>query len=436
MAICFLFSIKNHQDWDDNTTYFYDGEINTFAEVPYQAQSELEKRYRETAGREIIKYEWDFNLDQTLQQLFATLQPKPYRMSEQMSLLSELVTKYIDNYDNPLFYKALTHQIVWDRPGMDRGEIGLTIPGQTFKVEEVKKNYCGYDWARVTLDGQPGWVVMSSLEGDEYGIRIKKEKGEFVDTARVSKEAFLAYVRTLEGKAVDQDGVYGAQCVDLITHVQNKFWGFWGQGNAVDFANNAMPEGWKRGSVTQMGVESGDILVWRWGDSDPYGHIGIVLHAFGPGNYQTLEQNVDGTMGGPARVKTRDNSNIISVIRPNFNEENKAAITPQESNNVSPSANAAKAHGGDWPRVWNETGVFTVTTNQRINVRRAPNTSGEIVAQYTKGQSVRYDRVSMDKDGYVWISYVGVTSGKRNWIATGPTKGGKRTAERWGTFSA
>ncbi|NQM39451.1 ligand-binding protein SH3, partial [Streptococcus suis] len=50
-----------------------------------------------------------------------------------------------------------------------------------------------------------------------------------------------------------------------------------------------------------------------------------------------------------------------------------------------------------------------------------------------KGQSVKYDEVVVDFDGFVWISYIG-GSGKRNYVATGATKDGKRFGEAWGTF--
>jgi hypothetical protein len=35
----------------------------------------------------------------------------------------------------------------------------------------------------------------------------------------VKRSEFISYVRTLESKAIDQDGAYYAQCVDLILHV-------------------------------------------------------------------------------------------------------------------------------------------------------------------------------------------------------------------------
>ncbi|HFI2669260.1 TPA: SH3 domain-containing protein, partial [Streptococcus suis] len=83
-------------------------------------------------------------------------------------------------------------------------------------------------------------------------------------------------------------------------------------------------------------------------------------------------------------------------------------------------------------RSYHEIGTMTVTVDA-INVRRAPNTSGQIVAEYVKGQSFKYDMVIVDVNGHVWVSYIG-RSGKRNYVATGATKDGKRFGPAWGTF--
>lgn len=228
----------------------------------------------------------------------------------------------------------------------------------------------------------------------------------------ISRTEFVNYVKSLVGQSIDTDGVYNAQCVDLVTHVQKKFWNFWGQGKAVDFAGNGMPAGWTRGSVAQMGVKSGDILVWKWGETDRYGHIGICVD-YSNGMATSVEQNVDGTFGGPARLRTRGMGQCIAVLRPNF------------GNGGAPRIASRKEYA--------ESGTFTLTVD-RINVRRAADTSTTPVAVYEKGMSVKYDKVIIDVNGYVWISYIGASSGKRNYMATGQTKNGVRYGAAWGTF--
>lgn len=58
---------------------------------------------------------------------------------------------------------------------------------------------------------------------------------------------------------------------------------------------------------------------------------------------------------------------------------------------------------------------WTGVTRAVCNVRSAPNTRSEVVAQYGVGQSIRYDSV-YECDGYRWISYIG-GSGKRRYVA-------------------
>ena len=59
-------------------------------------------------------------------------------------------------------------------------------------------------------------------------------------------------------------------------------------------------------------------------------------------------------------------------------------------------------------------GSFTSSVNN-LNVRRSPSLSGQVVAQYNKGESVKYVSY-IDSEGYRWISYIG-KSGNRNYVA-------------------
>ena len=60
-----------------------------------------------------------------------------------------------------------------------------------------------------------------------------------------------------------------------------------------------------------------------------------------------------------------------------------------------------------------ETGTFYPNTT--INVRDYPSTHGNILAQYTNGESVDYDSY-VANDGYIWISYI-ASSGARRYLA-------------------
>lgn len=224
---------------------------------------------------------------------------------------------------------------------------------------------------------------------------------------------------------------YGGQCVALIDHIMQHLTG--GQLNmAYTNAKDCLVKARKLGLPVVINdprnpnllPQAGDFFVMQSGPNDPFGHIGVCISANVHG-MTTVEQNIDGYSdhnrngindqleiggGGITRKHQRDYSNVIGWFRLNYSSQLASAGS----------------------RRYKESGTMTVTVDA-LNVRRAPNTSGEIVATYTKGQSFKYDTVIIDANGYVWVSYVG-GSGKRNYVATGATKDGKRFGDAWGTF--
>lgn len=118
------------------------------------------------------------------------------------------------------------------------------------------------------------------------------------------------------GKSLDQDGVYGAQCVDLIRY----YYQFLGvspvRGNGCDYAKNSLPSGWQRIKTYNGFVpQPGDIAVWTYASSS-YGHVAIITSA-DSSRMNVVEQN------GSTHI-TRSHSYSYSygtfygVIRPNF----------------------------------------------------------------------------------------------------------------------
>lgn len=83
-------------------------------------------------------------------------------------------------------------------------------------------------------------------------------------------------------------------------------------------------------------------------------------------------------------------------------------------------------------REYTEYGTFTATEN--IYFRNEPNLNGRTQGMYYKGESVKYDRVRIDVNGFVWISWISASTGIRRWMPTGETKNGKRYGGAWGTF--
>ena len=83
-------------------------------------------------------------------------------------------------------------------------------------------------------------------------------------------------------------------------------------------------------------------------------------------------------------------------------------------------------------REYTEYGTFTATEN--IYFRNEPNLNGRTQGMYYKGESVKYDRVRIDVNGFVWISWISASTGIRRWMPTGETRNGKRYGGAWGTF--
>lgn len=68
-------------------------------------------------------------------------------------------------------------------------------------------------------------------------------------------------------------------------------------------------------------------------------------------------------------------------------------------------------------------GVYVCQVN-KLNVRTAPSTSAEVVAQYSKGGKVTLDDWYKISDGWVWGRYTGASSGKKRYVAVGKPTGG------------
>ena len=81
---------------------------------------------------------------------------------------------------------------------------------------------------------------------------------------------------------------------------------------------------------------------------------------------------------------------------------------------------------------YTEQGTFTATEN--IYFRNEPNLNGKTQGMYYVGESVKYDRVRIDVNGFVWISWISASTGIRRWMPTGETVNGKRSGSAWGTF--
>lgn len=156
-------------------------------------------------------------------------------------------------------------------------------------------------------------------------------------TSKTQNDA-LSWARSQKGKALDYDGYYGAQCVDLIYYYYNYLGVAVQGGDASAYISNSLPSGWKR---VYSGFQAGDIAVWKVNHScstcytDSYGHVGIITSADSSG-FNAINQNYCGNM-----YCTENWFNISALacaIRPNWNTTTQTpniSFSEQSSNSVT-----------------------------------------------------------------------------------------------------
>lgn len=158
-------------------------------------------------------------------------------------------------------------------------------------------------------------------ETTQQQIEVQAADATQMAKTQVTQAEALAWVKAQVGKSIDADGVYGAQCIDLIL----AYYDFLGVprslGNGADYVNNTLPAGWSRikGAVPQ----AGDILVYT-GGPEGYGHTGIF-----ESKYSTYHQNVRQKYVERITWAYDDGFSTTpywGVIRPNFSSSEKPVL--------------------------------------------------------------------------------------------------------------
>ena len=98
-----------------------------------------------------------------------------------------------------------------------------------------------------------------------------------------------------------------------------------------------------------------------------------------------------------------------------------APSTPAQKPAAKPSAPSASKSGEKTGTGFGGTYRCTVSS---LNVRDAPTLGGNVVASYSKGQTVVLDDWYKIADGWVWGRYTGASSGKKRYVAVGKPTGG------------
>lgn len=134
-----------------------------------------------------------------------------------------------------------------------------------------------------------------------------------------TREAAVEWAKSKIGTAIDYDGLYGAQCVDLIKGYSNELWNYYSlRGNAGEYVSNTLPDDWARYSVGQATPEPGDIVVFGGGQFgvSAYGHIGIV-YAVDSSKYYYIDYS-GAYSGSPGAARSAALNRYTALIKPSF----------------------------------------------------------------------------------------------------------------------
>lgn len=209
------------------------------------------------------------------------------------------------------------------------------------------------------------------------------------------------WMNSVNGQVVDMDGAYGGQCWDLWSSYARNVYGIpAADTNTVDgYAASVYTDRYNRSQVLQNTFSReganytpsyGDVAFWNGAGMN---HVAIVVRDNGNGTLNTMSQNPN-----KAGYVTIDKAGIIGYFRP---RTASAPAPAPNNNNVTITARTYKVN---------------VDT---LNVRSAPSTSAQVVAQYHYGQTVNLSEGGTVADGYIWAHYLG-GSGATRYVALAP----------------
>ena len=130
------------------------------------------------------------------------------------------------------------------------------------------------------------------------------------------------FVKKYNGKKVDYDGVYGAQCVDLFRQYAKEGLGIKEHtgpcatsGGAkdlfLDYDKMPIEKKYFKKSTART-YAPGDVLVWDSTEKNKYGHVAILLAKLGT-SVIVFEQN--GITLNGAEITVRDTKKLLGYLR-------------------------------------------------------------------------------------------------------------------------
>lgn len=209
------------------------------------------------------------------------------------------------------------------------------------------------------------------------------------------------WMDSVNNTVVDMDGAYGGQCWDLwSSYAQNVYDIPAADTNTVDgYAASVYTARYDRSQALQNAFSReagnytptyGDVAFWN---GNGMNHVAIVVRDNGNSTLETMSQNPN-----RAGYVTLSKNGIIGYFHPRT--ANTPAPAPANSNVTI------------IPR------TYKVNVDV-LNVRSAPSTSAQVVAQYHYGQTVNLSEGGVIADGYIWAHYVG-GSGATRYVALAP----------------
>lgn len=153
------------------------------------------------------------------------------------------------------------------------------------------------------------WIIVTL-----FSFYLQSENVQASDAG--TRQAAVNWTYAQEGKSLDYDGKWGAQCVDLIKY----YYAYFGKasyatGNGYKYASNPLPDGWTRIKNTADFIpEPGDIAVWGT-ELSKDGHVAIILSA-NKSTFVSMDQNWP--RGSACKQVTHTYNKFWGVIRPNF----------------------------------------------------------------------------------------------------------------------
>lgn len=209
------------------------------------------------------------------------------------------------------------------------------------------------------------------------------------------------WMNSVNGQVVDMDGAYGGQCWDLWSSYARNVYGIpAADTNTVDgYAASVYTTRYDRSQALQNAFTRetgnytptyGDVAFWN---GNGMNHVAIIIKDNGNNTLETMSQNPNKT-GHVTLSKT----GIIGYFHP------RTANTPTPTPNNNNVTIIARTY---------QVNVDT------LNVRTAPSTTAQVVAQYHYGQTVTLQNGGIIADGYIWAHYIG-KSGATRYVALAP----------------